>query len=123
MTPVRGQVVHVEQFGLERWWLDGSGPTYLVPRRDDVVVGGTDEPGEWSPTPTLEQAELILARAAELVPAVREARVLRHRVGLRPARLSVRLERSGRVIHCYGHGGGGVTVSWGVADDVVGLVG
>lgn len=123
VTPVRGQVVHVEQFGLERWWLDASGPTYLVPRRDDVVVGGTDEPGEWSPTPSPDRAERILARAAELVPDVREARVLRHRVGLRPARPAVRLERVGEVIHCYGHGGAGVTVSWGVADDVVALVG
>jgi D-amino-acid oxidase len=34
----------------------------------------------------------------------------------------VRLERVGDVVHCYGHGGCGVTVSWGCADDVVRLV-
>jgi D-amino-acid oxidase len=27
------------------------------------------------------------------------------------------------VVHCYGHGGAGVTLSWGCADDVAALVG
>jgi D-amino-acid oxidase len=48
--------------------------------------------------------------------------VLRHKVGLRPVRPAVRLERVGDVVHCYGHGGAGVTLSWGVADEVVALV-
>ncbi len=125
VTPVRGQVVHLEQVGLDRWCLDGeepAAPTYVVPRSADIVVGGTAEAGDWSRTPSEETAEAILARARELVPALREARVLRHRVGLRPARPSVRVEREGRVVHCYGHGGAGVTLSWGCADEVAGLV-
>jgi D-amino-acid oxidase len=48
--------------------------------------------------------------------------VVAHRVGLRPVRPEVRLEAVGRVIHCYGHGGAGVTVSWGCAEEVLGLV-
>jgi D-amino-acid oxidase len=69
----------------------------------------------------------ILARAIDLVPELAGARVLGHRVGLRPARPAVRLEvaveRGGaRVVHCYGHGGAGVTLSWGCADEVVALV-
>ncbi|MGZ4448760.1 MAG: FAD-dependent oxidoreductase [Nocardioides sp.] len=122
VVPVRGQVVYVEQCGVDRWWLDGDGPTYVVPRSHDVVVGGTDEEGEWSRTPSPESATAILQRAARLVPALRDARVLRHKVGLRPVRPAVRLERVGRVVHCYGHGGAGVTLSWGVADEVAGLV-
>lgn len=121
VVPVRGQVVLVEQFGLERWWLHSSGPTYVVPRERDVVVGGTDLSGDWSRTPSPETAAEILARAALLVPELRTARVLRHRVGLRPVRPAVRLERVGEIIHCYGHGGAGVTLSWGVADEVVAL--
>ncbi|WP_435742097.1 DNA polymerase Y family protein, partial [Nocardioides sp. SYSU DS0663] len=53
------------------------------------------------------------------IPPPAPARVLRTKVGLRPARPSVRLERQGRVVHCYGHGGAGVTLSWGCAEEVV----
>lgn len=122
VVPVRGQVVVVEQVGLERWWLDSSGPTYVVPRGNDIVVGGTDVEGEWSRTPSPEVAADILERATRLVPALRGAKVVRHKVGLRPVRPAVRLERVGDVVHCYGHGGAGVTMSWGVADEVVSLV-
>ena len=128
VLPVRGQVVYVEQLGLDRWWLDGEGPTYVVPRSADIVVGGTDEEGDWSRTPDPDTAARILQRAAVLVPELARARVLRHKVGLRPARPQVRLEREelgdGRaVVHCYGHGGAGVTLSWGCADEVATLVG
>jgi D-amino-acid oxidase len=130
VVPVRGQVVYVEQFGLDRWWLDAEGPTYVVPRSDDIVVGGTDEEEDWSRSPDPETAARILEGAARLVPEVGEARVLRHRVGLRPARPQVRLQeeppgdgRTVRVVHCYGHGGAGVTLSWGCADEVAALVG
>ena len=120
--PVRGQVMLVEQVGLERWVLDSDAPTYVIPRSRDVVVGGTHEAGEWSRTAEPATAASILERATALVPEIAGARVIRHKVGLRPARPTVRLERVGDVVHCYGHGGCGVTVSWGCADDVVGLV-
>ena len=124
VEPVRGQVVYVSQVGLEEWLLDSSSSlTYVVPRSHDIVLGGTDEEGDWSRTPSPETADAILARARALVPALESARVLRHRVGLRPARPSVRVERVGDVVHCYGHGGAGVTLSWGTADEVVSLVG
>lgn len=126
VLPIRGQVVHVSQVGLDRWWLDGSGPVYVVPRSKSIVVGGTDDEGEWSRTPDPATAARILERATQLVPALAGATVLRHVVGLRPARPQVRLEveRRGdaRVVHCYGHGGAGVTLSWGCADEVAGLV-
>ena len=125
VTPVSGQVVYVEQFGLDRWWLDTTtpeGPTYVIPRSRDVVVGGTDIEGDWSRTPVPEVADGILARGIRLVPGLAGARVIRHKVGLRPARPEVRVEREGRVVHCYGHGGSGVTLSWGCADEVVELV-
>ena len=121
--PVRGQVVVLEQVGLDRWTLDASGLTYVVPRGSEIVVGGTDVEGEWSRTPDPEVAEQVLHRARALVPGLEGARVVRHKVGLRPARPEVRLERVAEVIHCYGHGGAGVTLSWGCADDVVGLAG
>ncbi|MEO9325511.1 FAD-dependent oxidoreductase [Nocardioides sp. C4-1] len=123
VVPVAGQVVVVDGVALDRWALDGRGPTYVVPRRDEIVVGGTADEGEWSRTPSPEVAQELLRRASRLVPELAEARVVRHKVGLRPGRPAVRLERVGRVVHCYGHGGAGVTLSWGCADDVVDVVG
>lgn len=130
--PVRGQVVRVARDGIDEWLLDQADrhrPLYVVPREHDVVVGGTAEQDEWSVTPDPGTAKQILSRAAELVPALTRARVLGHRVGLRPARAQVRLETRphpdgspGGVVHCYGHGGSGVTLSWGCADDVVAAV-
>jgi D-amino-acid oxidase len=124
--PVQGQVVLVEQVGLERWWLDGEsagGPTYVVPRSRDIVVGGTDVEGEWGRTPSPDVARAILRRALRLVPELAGADVFRHKIGLRPARPEVRLERADDVVHCYGHGGAGVTLSWGCAAEVVALLG
>ncbi|MHA3704422.1 FAD-dependent oxidoreductase [Jatrophihabitans sp. YIM 134969] len=127
--PVRGQVVRVANPGLTTWTLDEQaefGLTYVVPRGADVVCGGTDDEGEWSTEldPSVEQA--ILARCYELEPSLQGAPVLSRAVGLRPGRPAVRLERlddSGRpVVCCYGHGGAGVTLSWGCAADVARLV-
>jgi D-amino-acid oxidase len=126
VVPVRGQVVHLEPTGRTEWLLvhsDAAALTYIVPREHDIVVGGTDVEGEWSRTPSPDTAEAILQRAALLVPELRHAEVLQHKVGLRPARPTVRLEKVGRTIHCYGHGGAGVTLSWGCADEVSELVG
>ncbi len=123
MEPVRGQVVYVEQVGVDRWWIDDSdGTTYVIPRSSDIVVGGTEEHGASDLEPVPATADAIVDRASALVPALRSARVLGHNVGLRPARPSVRLGREGDVIHCYGHGGAGVTLSWGCADEVAGLL-
>ena len=120
VVPVRGQVVVVEQFGLRALVARlGRARRTSCPRERDIVVGGTDIEGDWSRTPSPETAAAILARGARLVPELRSARVLRHRVGLRPVRPAVRLERVGDVVHCYGHGGAGVTLSWGVAEEVV----
>ncbi len=72
-----------------------------------------------APDPALRTAFLERARAA----GFRHGPVLRDAVGLRPFRPEVRLERVGRVIHHYGHGGAGYTLARGCADDVVKLAG
>jgi D-amino-acid oxidase len=129
VTPVRGQVVVVGQVGIDEWVVDdadGRTLTYVVPRIADVVVGGTAEEGSDDTAVDPATAAAILERATALVPGLADAPVIRHKVGLRPARPTVRLEaerRDGRtVVHCYGHGGAGVTLSWGCAADVLDLV-
>jgi D-amino-acid oxidase len=130
LVPVQGQVVRLANPGLRDWLLDEDNPaglTYVVPRGDDVVCGGTAVEGArgTEPDPAVEAA--ILARATALVPSLRDAPVMSRGVGLRPGRPTVRLDLTdldGRpLICCYGHGGAGVTLSWGCATDVVALAG
>jgi D-amino-acid oxidase len=129
LAAVRGQVVYVEQSGVAEWFLDQSDAeqlVYVVPRERDVVLGGTAQEGDEDRTPDAATAEAIRARCAAAVPALAGARVLGGAVGLRPARPSVRLEAEplsgGAVVHCYGHGGAGVTLAWGCAEEVARLV-
>jgi D-amino-acid oxidase len=127
LVAVRGQIVVVEQFGLSRWFLDqndGPLPTYIVPRLASVVLGGSADAQDEDLAVRPELTTDIVRRCAALVPGVASARVLAHKVGLRPGRPEVRLEAEefgdGQlVVHCYGHGGAGVTLSYGCADDVV----
>jgi D-amino-acid oxidase len=130
LVPVRGQVVRVEKVAVPHIMLDeredDSGMVgYIVPRRNDCILGGTTLAGEWSLEPDPETAQRIIERCAQMAPEVRDARVLELRVGLRPGRSAVRLEAEehsrGTVIHNYGHGGAGITLSWGCAEEVTAL--
>jgi len=132
--PARGQIVVVANPGLQTSFRDEDNPagmTYVHPRSRDIVLGGTYDAGQPDRTPSPWVGQQILERCTALVPALRGAPVLEQLVGLRPARHGgVRLERdpvglSGgvRLIHDYGHGGAGVTLGWGCADDVVALAG
>jgi len=130
VVPVRGQVVRLENPGLTEWWIDDDNPaglTYVVPRRDDIVCGGVAEFGATSLELDAATERGILERATALVPALAGLRVVSRAAGLRPARPTVRLEhvpgRAVPVIACYGHGGSGVTLSWGCAEAVVELAG
>jgi D-amino-acid oxidase len=123
--PIRGQVVRLANPGLTEWFTDDDHPgglTYVVPRADDVVCGGTGEVGDWDETVSADTESAILSRVRELVPALRDQPVLSRAVGLRPGRTSRRLEKIGEVVACYGHGGSGFTLSWGDAARVVQLL-
>ena len=124
VVPVGGQVVHLADPGLTGFAVDESGPgiTYVLPHGRHVVCGGTEEPGRPDVEPNPAVAEDIVRRCRALVPELASAEVLGTKVGLRPYRPSVRVERVGKVIHCYGHGGAGITLAWGCAAEVEGLV-
>ncbi len=128
--PSRGQVALLANPGLERWLVDDDHPdgmVYAIPHPGWVVCGGTDVMGSSDSEPDPQVHERILARVRSAVPELAEAAVLGSRVGLRPVAPSVRLGRTtvrGRpVVTNYGHGGAGVTLSWGCAEEVVRLVG
>ncbi|MGW1171390.1 NAD(P)/FAD-dependent oxidoreductase [Streptomyces sp. NPDC002550] len=134
VRPVRGQLVVVENPGITTWFtsVDHSSDhscetsTYFIPQPGGLLLGGTAEEDDWSLEPDPATAAAIVARCAAVRPEIARARILDHRVGLRPARHAVRLERQplpdGRVlVHNYGHGGAGITVAWGCAREAAGL--
>jgi D-amino-acid oxidase len=122
---VAGQIVRVDGVALDHVVLDERDlPTYVVPRSKDTIFGGSATPIADGFEPRVDPLlrDDILTRCARLLGSARDVHVLADRVGVRPCRDEVRLEREGRVVHDYGHGGAGVTLSWGCAEEVVLLV-
>jgi D-amino-acid oxidase len=130
--PVRGQIVRVTNPGLTLSVRDEhhpAGRAYVHPREHDCILGGTLDEHSWDTRVDPATAESILRRCRDIVPALAGATVLEHVVGLRPGRPTVRLEEETavgagpRVVHNYGHGGAGVTIGWGCAEEVRALLG
>jgi D-amino-acid oxidase len=131
VTPVRGQVVVAANPGITEFFIgpsdDTAELTYLFPHGDIILLGGTEERGNWSLDPDPQTAQRIVRDCASVHPGLRTTRILAHRVGLRPVRPHVRLDSetlgTGQiVVHNYGHGGAGITLSWGCARDVAELI-
>ena len=131
VTPVRGQVVVAVNPGITEFFIAPSDASaeliYLFPHGDTILLGGTEQRGNWSLDPYPQAAQRILRDCATIDPRLATAQIITHRVGLRPARPQVRLEAerldTGQLlVHNYGHGGAGITLSWGCARDVTELI-
>lgn len=99
--------------------------TYILTRRDDIVLGGTDELREDDEVSD-ELKSQIYARCVMMDPTLPkdyDAEVFKPHHAFRPERSKVRLapDADPRIIHNYGHGGAGFTVSWGCAREVARL--
>jgi len=124
LEPHRGQVVILPKIENLSCAIvcDDAPLMYAIPRRNDCVFGGTND---LSDNLAIDRATTnrIVAECSRVL-RIDKPNVLAVRVGLRPYRKSgVRLERDqsrdGRaVIHNYGHGGAGFTLSWGCAHEV-----
>jgi D-amino-acid oxidase len=130
LRPVRGQHVVVENPGLEEFFMEdpfAAEWTSWFPHAQHVILGGIAQPDAWDLEPDLEISARILERCALVEPRLRDAPVVEHQVGLRPARDAVRLEEQSlgslRCIHNYGHGASGVGLSWGCAREVEAILG
>jgi len=133
LYPVRGQYVVLRPNAEtpETYVGDDEHPdgmAYVIPRGGELMVGGTEEPGEWDLTFSADKSEM-LARANEFWPQdLTKLEELRTVVGLRPCRRSrqVRFGIDGQrewLIHNYGHGGSGFSLAWGCAEDMKELLG
>lgn len=119
---VRGQVVLLEPGFPDYIFIDNQTPSYIVPRKDATIVGGTYEEGIYEAITEEASLNEILQKAYTILPALKKRKVIGSWAGLRPSRNLVRLEREGNIIHNYGHGGSGFTLSFGCAAEVVSLV-
>ncbi|XP_071836960.1 D-aspartate oxidase-like isoform X2 [Apostichopus japonicus] len=134
LLPLQGQLVTVKNITQKMFFVMNDEPynINIFPRADEVVLGGTAFPGKWSEKPDPGIQRGILKRASKLVPDITNSVVVNSWVGLRPfRRKGVRIERETmrfgphklEVIHNYGHGGGGISLHWGCAEDATWLVG
>jgi D-amino-acid oxidase len=127
LQPHRGQVAIVPSIKNLSYAVvcDDAPLMYAIPRRNDCVFGGTNELSDDLAADSATTARIVAECSRAL--KIEKPNVVAERVGLRPFRKSgVRLERArlhdGRtVIHNYGHGGSGFTLSWGCAKDVLQL--
>lgn len=126
VEPHRGQVVIVARTPPVCAIVCDDPPLmYAIPRGDDCVFGGTNElSSNREPDPSTTAA--IVAECSRVLE-IEPPKILGERVGLRPFRrtgVCLRTDhlRDGRrVIHNYGHGGSGFTLSWGCARAVLAL--
>ncbi|MGY9071403.1 MAG: FAD-dependent oxidoreductase [Acidimicrobiales bacterium] len=131
MFGIRGQMVLVPNDGIDTGISDETDPqriSYIYPRSNHLYLGGARDTGDHRPDPDPALTERILNDAPNLDPRVAGREPVDVRVGFRPGRPSVRLEREtledGRtVVHNYGHGGAGYIMSWGCAGEVAELLG
>ncbi|KAL3137419.1 hypothetical protein ABBQ32_006940 [Trebouxia sp. C0010 RCD-2024] len=116
-------------------YYNNDGKFYVIPNLETVVLGGTTQKGSWDTSINKEDKQRILEGCCQLVPSLKHAQVVADWAGLRPARDRVRLEldyhqvqtahggaKTLPIFHNYGHGGAGITLHWGCAQDVVQLV-
>ena len=133
LHPARGQIVRIKRNATDIPALSLSSHdrfAHSIPRANDTVLGGTFEEFNEDPVPSETESSAIIERCKEFLPRLANLNdddILESRCGFRPLRSQIRLEReefaSGKfVIHNYGHGGAGFSMSWGCADDVVRLL-
>ena len=128
MYPIRGQYVLVRAPWIKHWLLyEDFGDLIIAPRASDVVLGATVEVGNWTESTDEEVISRIKKTCCDWVPSLAGAEVIGAFAGLRPGRDSIRLEEclspnGSSLVHCYGHGGKGVVLSWGCAVDIGNIV-
>jgi len=137
----RGQVARVLNPGIERAVadLDTKEMMYIIPRpkSGDCILGGTGgeaenvDDGDVDDSPVLRKREAFVSRCIKAEPQLKGLDILDETVGFRPCRkaadgsgneIRLQIDQNRRVVHNYGHGGSGFTLSWGCAKEVRRLV-
>lgn len=126
LEPHRGQVAIVRKIDISCAIVCDDAPLmYAIPRANDCLFGGTNDLSEDRHVDRATTSRIVAECSHSL--NIDPPEILADRVGIRPFRKSgVRVEREKlpddrTVIHNYGHGGSGFTLSWGCAMEVLQL--
>ncbi|KAL0127821.1 hypothetical protein PUN28_003215 [Cardiocondyla obscurior] len=133
VVPIRGQVYRVNASWTMQCLMrnDGDACNYIIPNVNNVVMGGTNQENDFVRSVREDDSKHIYDGCIRMMPSLKGSKTIRAWVGFRPGRPRVRLEyeslstpagKEFKVIHNYGHGGSGVTLSWGCAVDVVAMI-
>ena len=126
--PMRGQTMLIDAPDIALGYMDNERVDHIFPRADGVLIGGVKLDGDWQRELDPAISADIIQRTSTIESGIADAKVRREFTGLRPGRAQVRLELERRpspsgpaVIHNYGHGSVGYTLSWGCAQEVAAL--
>ncbi|EDQ90986.1 uncharacterized protein MONBRDRAFT_15811 [Monosiga brevicollis MX1] len=133
----RGVTLHCQAPWLKHFLIASDLPdfgpgefSHMFPRSEVAIVGGIKVLEDDRTSASADEIETILRRTMRMEPSLRSARVLKTWTGFRPVRSRVRLEAEERehngqrrcLIHNYGHGGSGLTIWQGCAEDAANLL-
>lgn len=121
---VKGQLMQVEAPWIKHfYYFEDDPPAYIIPSADRVALGGIRLKDDYTTHTDPEVSKGIWERCTSRIPSLKNAKVLWEWAGLRPHRIPLRIEKEEmnfpkgqlKVVHNYGHGANGVTLSWGTA--------
>ncbi|KAK4876751.1 hypothetical protein RN001_009257 [Aquatica leii] len=129
LVPIRGQVLKVHAPWCKTFFY-AEFDTYIIPGFNSVTLGGCRQYDSFNLDICKYDYLSIQERCESLLPSIKSSPLIGQRVGLRPHRDPVRVEKEIvatptdklKVVHNYGHGGYGVTTAPGTSKHAVELL-
>ncbi|XP_046364609.1 D-aspartate oxidase-like [Haliotis rufescens] len=129
LQPMRGQIMRVAAPWVKHY-LHCSDSVHFLPNVENTAIGGIKSVGDSDTSVRLDTSEHIWESITKLWPPLKKAKILWEWTGLRPYRVPPRVEaevirygdKSLKVVHNYGHGSYGISMSWGTAVHAAELV-